>query len=81
MLELQAHHSSRCFMATVFNEDGMGGGDQGSVLFICVTRIEWHTEHETVRFDGMLVHCPFVPDLIGGSVVRVAEVAVKEVRR
>lgn len=67
-------------MATMFDEDGMSCCDQGGVLFVSISGIEWDTEYKTVRFDRVLVHCSFVPDLIRGTGVEVTEVTVKEER-
>ena len=54
----------------------MGRRHQRSIRLVRVARVKWHTEHETVRFDGVLVHGSFIPNLVGGLIVRLAKVSV-----
>lgn len=78
MLELQTDHSGWRLMASVFNENGVGGRHQGRVTLIRVTRVKGHAVHKTIRFDRMLIHCPLVPHLICGPSICLAEVTTRE---
>lgn len=62
-------------MSAVFNENRMRGCDQRCIILVRVTRIERNAVDETVRFDGVLIHRPFVPQFVCSSRVGLRKVA------
>lgn len=81
MLELKANDSRWSFVPSVFNEDGVGGCDQGSISFVRVSRIKGHAKHKTIWLNRMLINGSLVPNLVRCSVVNLAKVPVKRIEQ
>lgn len=76
VLILEANDGGRrLVVATVVDEYGVGGRDQGGIRLGRVARVERHAEHKTVRFDVVLVNGSLVPCAVHCSGVDLAEVA------
>lgn len=74
---LEANDSRSRFMATMFDEHRVCGRHQHWTILAVVTGVEGDAEHETIRFDRMLVDGTFEPRRVDSFGVQVSEVPTK----
>lgn len=73
MLKLKPHDCGRGPVTLVFDENCMGSSHQRCFL---IDGVEGYGKYKTFRFDGVLMHCPFIPNFVDSSAIALAKMTV-----